>query len=129
MLSVQYQSNPKFYTLSFSFYLVLFSVHIFINRFNHKNIVRYLAAGVVHVEIESFFDGLDFSEPLTRAHFEELNDDLFRKTVGPVKKAMEDVGLEKRQIDEIVLVGGIPEFQKFNNSLGITLKERNQTWM
>ncbi|MFS7929563.1 putative Heat shock protein 70 family [Helianthus anomalus] len=66
----------------------------------------------VRVEIESFFDGLDFSEPLTRAHFEELDDDLFRKTVGPVKKAMEDVGLEKRQIDEIVLVGGIYQNSK-----------------
>ncbi len=69
----------------------------------------------VRVEIESLHDGLDFSEPLTRARFEELNNDLFRKTMGPVKKAMEDAGLEKRQIDEIVLVGGstrIPKVQQ-----------------
>ncbi|CAN4077518.1 unnamed protein product [Withania somnifera] len=69
----------------------------------------------VRVEIESLFDGIDFSEPLTRARFEELNNDLFRKTMGPVKKAMEDAGLEKRQIDEIVLVGGstrIPKVQQ-----------------
>ncbi|MFS8033009.1 putative Heat shock protein 70 family [Helianthus anomalus] len=66
----------------------------------------------VRVEIESFFDGLDFSEPFTLAYFEELDDDLVRKTVGPVKKAMEDVGLEKRQIDEIVLVGGIYQNSK-----------------
>ncbi|KAE8710763.1 Luminal-binding protein 5 [Hibiscus syriacus] len=69
----------------------------------------------VRVEIESLFDGTDFSEPLTRARFEELNNDLFRKTMGPVKKAMEDAGLEKRQIDEIVLVGGstrIPKVQQ-----------------
>ncbi|KAK4718501.1 hypothetical protein R3W88_016839 [Solanum pinnatisectum] len=55
------------------------------------------------------------SEPLTRARFEELNSDLFRKTMGPVKKAMEDVGLGKNQIDEIVLVGGstrIPKVQQ-----------------
>ncbi|KAI3828763.1 hypothetical protein L1987_02873 [Smallanthus sonchifolius] len=58
----------------------------------------------VRVEIESLFDGVDFSEPLTRARFEELNNDLFRKTMGPVKKAMQDAGLEKHQIDEIVLV-------------------------
>ncbi|KAF9607921.1 hypothetical protein IFM89_003735 [Coptis chinensis] len=38
----------------------------------------------VRVEIESLYDGLDFSEPLTRARFEELNNDLFRKTMGPV---------------------------------------------
>ncbi|MQL84181.1 hypothetical protein Taro_016667 [Colocasia esculenta] len=69
----------------------------------------------VRVEIESLYDGLDFSEPLTRARFEELNNDLFRKTMGPVKKAMEDAGLEKHQIDEIVLVGGstrIPKVQQ-----------------
>jgi len=69
----------------------------------------------VRVEIESLFDGIDFSEPLTRARFEELNNDLFRKTMGPVKKAMDDAGLEKNQIDEIVLVGGstrIPKVQQ-----------------
>ncbi|KAJ6393479.1 hypothetical protein OIU77_022851 [Salix suchowensis] len=69
----------------------------------------------VRVEIESLYDGVDFSEPLTRARFEELNNDLFRKTMGPVKKAMEDAGLEKNQIDEIVLVGGstrIPKVQQ-----------------
>jgi len=68
----------------------------------------------VRVEIESLFDGVDFSEPLTRARFEELNNDLFRKTMGPVKKAMEDAGMKKSQIDEIVLVGGstrIPKVQ------------------
>uniref|UniRef100_A0A7N0T4D9 Uncharacterized protein n=1 Tax=Kalanchoe fedtschenkoi TaxID=63787 RepID=A0A7N0T4D9_KALFE len=69
----------------------------------------------VRVEIESLFDGIDFSEPLTRARFEELNNDLFRKTMGPVKKAMEDANLEKNQIHEIVLVGGstrIPKVQQ-----------------
>ncbi|XP_074281622.1 luminal-binding protein-like [Silene latifolia] len=69
----------------------------------------------VRVEIESLFDGVDFSEPLTRARFEELNNDLFRKTMGPVKKAMDDAGLQKNQIDQIVLVGGstrIPKVQQ-----------------
>lgn len=69
----------------------------------------------VRVEIESLFDGVDFSEPLTRARFEELNTDLFKKTMGPVKKAMDDAHLQKSQIDEIVLVGGstrIPKVQQ-----------------
>ncbi|KAG9146941.1 hypothetical protein Leryth_005214 [Lithospermum erythrorhizon] len=51
---------------------------------------------------------------LTRAR-SELNNDLFRKTMGPVKKAMDDAGLQKNQIDEIVLVGGstrIPKVQQ-----------------
>eukprot|EP00246_Nothoceros_aenigmaticus_P007445 TRINITY_DN2123_c0_g1_i1.p1 TRINITY_DN2123_c0_g1~~TRINITY_DN2123_c0_g1_i1.p1 ORF type:complete len:660 (+),score=179.12 TRINITY_DN2123_c0_g1_i1:246-2225(+) len=69
----------------------------------------------VRVEIESLFDGVDFSEPLTRARFEELNNDLFKKTMGPVKKAMDDAGLQKTDIHEIVLVGGstrIPKVQQ-----------------
>lgn len=69
----------------------------------------------VRVEIESLFDGTDFSEPLTRARFEELNNDLFRKTMGPVKKALDDAKLAKTDINEIVLVGGstrIPKVQQ-----------------
>merc|ERR1719271_994004 len=68
----------------------------------------------VRVEIESLYDGVDLSEPLTRARFEELNADLFKKTMGPVKKAMEDAGFTKDEVDEIVLVGGstrIPKVQ------------------
>jgi heat shock protein 5 len=38
------------------------------------------------VEIEALADGVDLSEPLTRARFEELNIDLFKKTMGPVRK-------------------------------------------
>ncbi|KAI4301770.1 hypothetical protein L6164_035017 [Bauhinia variegata] len=69
----------------------------------------------VRVEVESLFDGIDFSEPLTRARFEELNMDLFKKTMGPVKRALEDAGLKKTDINEIVLVGGstrIPKVQQ-----------------
>lgn len=70
----------------------------------------------VRVEIESFFDGNNFSEPLTRAKFEELNMDLFKKTMGQVKKAMEDACLKKADVHEIVLSGGstqIPMVQQF----------------
>ena len=69
----------------------------------------------VRVEIESLTDGVDLSEPLTRARFEELNEDLFKKTLTPVKKALDDAGKEKSEIDEIVLVGGstrIPKVQE-----------------
>ncbi|RNA17413.1 78 kDa glucose-regulated [Brachionus plicatilis] len=67
------------------------------------------------IEIESFFDGEDFSETFTRARFEELNMDLFRNTMKPVQKVLEDAGLKKSDIDEIVLVGGstrIPKIQQ-----------------
>jgi endoplasmic reticulum chaperone BiP len=40
----------------------------------------------VRVEVESLADGVDLSEPLTRARFEELVGDLLKKTLGPVKK-------------------------------------------
>ncbi|KAF5957585.1 hypothetical protein HYC85_004810 [Camellia sinensis] len=69
----------------------------------------------VRVDMESLVDGIDFSEPLTRARFEELNMDLFKKTMGPVKKALEDAGLKKSDVNEIVLVGGstrIPKVQQ-----------------
>merc|ERR1711937_1019462 len=67
------------------------------------------------VEIEALFDGMDLSETLTRARFEEINADLFKNTLGPVKQVLEDSGLKKNQIDEIVLVGGstrIPKVQQ-----------------
>ena len=69
----------------------------------------------VRVEIESLHDGVDFSEMLTRAKFEELNIDLFRKTMGPVKKVLDDAGWKKSELDELVLVGGstrIPKVQQ-----------------
>ncbi len=52
---------------------------------------------------------------LTRAKFEELCDDLFQKTIGPLQRAMEDAGITKEDIDEVVLVGGstrIPAIQE-----------------
>jgi heat shock protein 5 len=67
------------------------------------------------VEIESLFNGQDFSETLTRARFEELNMDLFKKTLVPVQKVLEDGDLQKNEVDEIVLVGGstrIPKVQQ-----------------
>jgi molecular chaperone DnaK (HSP70) len=40
----------------------------------------------VRVEVESLAEGVDLSETLTRARFEELNADLFKKTLDPVRK-------------------------------------------
>jgi heat shock protein 5 len=67
------------------------------------------------LEIEGLIDGVDFSETLTRARFEELNLDLFKKTLGPVQKVLEDADMSKTEVDEIVLVGGstrIPKVQQ-----------------
>merc|ERR1712110_1229640 len=69
----------------------------------------------VEIEVESLYDGEDFTETLTRAKFEELNMDLFRSTMQPVQKVMEDADMQKKDVDEIVLVGGstrIPKVQQ-----------------
>uniref|UniRef100_A0A7E4UT33 Heat shock 70 kDa protein C n=1 Tax=Panagrellus redivivus TaxID=6233 RepID=A0A7E4UT33_PANRE len=69
----------------------------------------------VKVEVESIIDGEDFSETLTRAKFEELNMDLFRNTIKPVQKVLDDADLKKDDVHEIVLVGGstrIPKIQQ-----------------
>jgi len=66
------------------------------------------------LEVESIYDGIDFSETLTRARFEELNMNLFRKTLKPVTQVLSDADLKKNEVDEVVLVGGstrIPKVQ------------------
>ncbi|KAJ5755671.1 Endoplasmic reticulum chaperone BiP [Penicillium manginii] len=66
------------------------------------------------IEIESFHNGEDFSETLTRAKFEELNNDLFKKTLKPVEQVLKDAKVKKADVDDIVLVGGstrIPKVQ------------------
>ncbi len=78
------------------------------------------------VEIESFFDGVDYSETLTRARFEELNLDLFKKTLIPVQKVLEDGGVKKIDVDEIVLVGGSEMFSWFDKNQEATADEYNE---
>ena len=67
------------------------------------------------VEVDSLVEGHDFSEKITRAKFEELNMGMFKNTLIPVQKVLEDAKLKKSDIDEIVLVGGstrIPKVQQ-----------------
>jgi heat shock 70kDa protein 1/2/6/8 len=67
------------------------------------------------VEIDSLYEGVDFYTSITRARFEELNADLFRKCMEPVEKVIKDAKMDKSTVDEIVLVGGstrIPKIQQ-----------------
>ena len=67
------------------------------------------------VEVDSLVEGYDFSEKITRSKFEELNQELFRSTLSPVQRVLEDSKLKKSAIDEVVLVGGstrIPKVQQ-----------------
>ncbi|CAH0493494.1 hypothetical protein KXD40_003761 [Peronospora effusa] len=81
-----------------------------------ERVKRALSAQAqARLEIESLLDGEDFTESLSRARFEKLNEDLFKKTLGPVEKVMKDADLKKSEVDEIVLVGGstrIPKVQQ-----------------
>ncbi|KAL4854067.1 Heat shock cognate protein [Chlorella vulgaris] len=64
------------------------------------------------IEIDSLYEGIDFYSSITRARFEELNMDLFRKCMEPV---LRDAKMDKGQVNEVVLVGGstrIPKVQQ-----------------
>jgi heat shock protein 1/8 len=68
-----------------------------------------------HIEIDSLYEGVDFNSLITRARFEDLNMDYFRKCMEPVEKVLKDSKLSKSQVHEIVLVGGstrIPKVQE-----------------
>eukprot|EP00756_Hemistasia_phaeocysticola_P035356 Hpha_TRINITY_DN16579_c0_g11::TRINITY_DN16579_c0_g11_i1::g.133526::m.133526/K09490/HSPA5, BIP; heat shock 70kDa protein 5 len=69
------------------------------------------------LEVEGLLEDFDFSERLTRAKFEDLNNDMFRGTLEPVKAVLEDAKLEKDEIDEVVLVGGSSRIPKVQSLL------------
>lgn len=77
---------------------------------------RTLSSGTqTTIDIDSLYDGLDFNMQITRARFEDLNAKAFTGTLEPVNQVLKDAGIEKSQVDEIVLVGGstrIPRIQK-----------------
>ena len=67
------------------------------------------------VDIESLFEGMDYRSSISRARFEELNNDLFAQTLESVKLALEDANMQTQDIEEIILVGGstrIPKVRK-----------------
>ncbi|KAH8038651.1 hypothetical protein HPB51_002795 [Rhipicephalus microplus] len=67
------------------------------------------------IEIDALFEGTDFYTKITRARFEELCLDLFKSTLGPIQRALDDSKMDKMKVNDIVLVGGstrIPRIQK-----------------
>merc|ERR1711988_1088338 len=67
------------------------------------------------IEIDGLYEGTDFNSVITRARFETLCMDYFRKCMDPVQKCLQDSKLSKNQVHEIVLVGGstrIPKIQQ-----------------
>ncbi|KAJ6350235.1 hypothetical protein OIU78_006409 [Salix suchowensis] len=67
------------------------------------------------IEIDSLYEGIDFYSTITRARFEEMNMDLFRKCMEPVEKCLRDAKMDKSSVHDAVLVGGstrIPKVQQ-----------------
>jgi L1 cell adhesion molecule like protein len=67
------------------------------------------------IEIDFLFDGIDFYTSINHAKFDELNADLLFSTINVVEDSLRDAKMDKKQIDDIVLVGGstrIPMVQK-----------------
>ena len=81
-----------------------------------ENAKRTLSSSTVAtLELDSLFEGIDFNSTITRAKFENICEDLFKKTMDPVEQVLRDSKLSKSEINEIVLVGGstrIPKIQQ-----------------
>lgn len=69
------------------------------------------------LEIEDLVPNYDLAETLTRARFEELNQDLFRKTLAPVKRVLKDADVDIGEVEQIVLVGGSTRIPKIQSML------------
>ncbi|XP_039949821.1 heat shock protein 70-like [Bactrocera tryoni] len=69
------------------------------------------------IEIDALYEGVDFYTKVSRARFEELCADLFRQTLDPVEKALNDAKMDKNQIHDIVLVGGSTRIPKVQSLL------------
>ena len=69
------------------------------------------------IEIDALFEGIDFYTTISRAKFEQLCDDLFRKCLAPVGAVLRDAKIDKGQVDDIVLVGGSTRIPKIQSML------------
>jgi len=69
------------------------------------------------IEIDSLFEGTDFYSSITRARFEELNMDMFRKCMDPVEKCLRDAKMDKSNVHDVVLVGGSTRIPKIQSLL------------
>ncbi|QHO09811.1 heat shock cognate 70 kDa protein-like [Arachis ipaensis] len=69
------------------------------------------------IEIDALFKGIDFRFSITRARFEELNRDLFVKCMEIAQKCLDDAKMQKREIDDVVLVGGSSRIPKVQSLL------------
>jgi len=69
------------------------------------------------IEIDALFEGIDYFTTISRARFEELCLDLFRRCIDPVEKVLRDAKMDKGSVHDIVLVGGSTRIPKIQNML------------
>ena len=72
---------------------------------------------VANIEIDALYEGIDFITSITRAKFEDMCSDLFRKTFAPVEQVLQDSKISKSNIHDIVLVGGSTRIPKIQSQL------------
>jgi len=69
------------------------------------------------VEVDSLFEGVDFQANITRAKFEEINSARFNGTIDPVARVLKDSKIDKKDVHEVVLVGGSTRIPKIQSLL------------
>ena len=69
------------------------------------------------IEIDGLFEGIDYNTTISRAKFESLCNDLFKKTMRPVEQVLRDSGVSKSDVHEIILVGGSTRVPKIQSLL------------
>ncbi|GAU21848.1 hypothetical protein TSUD_176940 [Trifolium subterraneum] len=74
-------------------------------------------AFVTTVDVDSLFNGIDFSSSISRAKFEEINMDLFNECMEIVASCLSDSKVYKSDIDDVVLVGGSSRIPKVQDLL------------
>lgn len=78
-----------------------------------------------NIEIDTLFENIDFNSIITRAKFEDINMDYFRKCMIPVETVLKDAKMSKNRIDEVVLVGGSTRIPKIQQMLSEFFNGKN----
>lgn len=80
-----------------------------------ENVKKNLSTSTTStIEIESVFEGNDYNSSITRAKFEQISEPILTKCIDLIKQVLKDTDTNKKDINEIVLVGGstrIPKLQ------------------
>jgi len=86
-----------------------------LNIASEKAKINLSSSTTTSIEVDSLIDGVDYTHNLTRAKFQQLSDPIFKRTIDPINRLLNDAKMSKSDIDEIVLVGGttrIPRVQE-----------------